>query len=255
MHQNLDFVANGYNIRGLAYSFVAAFIIYITFFYPPFDSFWEEIDDITYYVLNGTLEGQGTWEHIAAFMNSKLYDALSGIFLIMVLAAFILAGIGKNMNKRMAAVIFMGLYITIVTVVRRKSGFMEYGRDSPSAADLFPFIDLEGLYPQYAPKVSSENSFPSDHGIFCLLFVTFFWFYAGRSWGIAVSLLMPFFLLPRMISGAHWLSDTGVGAVAFVLPFAALAFYTPFAAYCCRKLEAGINAGTRLLPIKHRPRV
>lgn len=247
-HQgDLSFSKNDWNVRGFVFCISAAIFIYVSFFYTPLHSLWEEIDDLVYYTLNGSLADGGAWAQGVAFANSKLYDALSAVLLIFILAAFALAGWGDNLKKRLAAVLFMGLYITIITFVRRKSGIMEYGRPSPSAEDLFPFIDLTGMYPQYKPKVLSANAFPSDHGVFCILFVTFFWFYAGWRWGVGVLLLMPFFLLPRMISGAHWLSDTAVGGVAFGLPVIATVFHTPFAALCCRTLERWINAAAQIL--------
>lgn len=248
-HQgDLSFSNKGWNVRGLAFCVLASVVMYVSFLQAPFHSLWEEIDDLTFYALNGSVAGGGLWAHILSFANSKLYDGLSGVLLVLILAAFILAGWGKTLKKRLAAVLFMGVYITIVTFVRRKTGIMEYGRPSPSTADLLPFLDLSGMYPAYKPKVSSANSFPSDHGVFCILFVTFFWFYAGWRWGVGVLLLMPLFLMPRLISGAHWLSDTAVGAVVFTLPVIAAAFYTPFAALCCRNLERWINAVAQRVP-------
>ncbi|MFN3700332.1 MAG: phosphatase PAP2 family protein [Alphaproteobacteria bacterium] len=200
---------------------------------------WEAIDIAVYLILNGSVEQKGLWSEAAAFSNSKLYDKLSTLFLIIVLASYCIFGRNGGWKKRLAAVIFIGLYMLITTLFRRQLGLFEIGRESPSLTDL-PFIDLREMHPNIAPKTTSGSSFPGDHGISCFILVAIFWYYAGWKWGTFSALVTPLFVIPRMISGAHWLSDITVGAASYALLIVVLALCTPLGAICCRNLEAGL---------------
>lgn len=152
---------------------------------------------------------------------------------------YVLFGWGEDMTKRLAAVTFLGLYMLIFTFFRREFELMEYGRPSPSIVDTLPFHNLREMYPDYKAKVHSGNSFPSDHGIACIIFVTLFWFYAGWKWGLAGLLISPLFLFPRVIGGAHWLSDVTIGSLSYALFAVSIVLFTPFGYWCCNKIYNG----------------
>ena len=59
---------------------------------------------------------------------------------------------------------------------------------------------------------------------------------AGWKWAVASLALTPFFVLPRMISGAHWFTDAAVGGVFFCLIVLSWALCTPLWAWGCRMI-------------------
>lgn len=225
---------------------IVAALLFITFFWDPVRSLWQWVDEIAFLALNGTVVSASWWSKASAFSNTKLYDKLSMIFLISILFSYVAFGWGEDAGKRLAAILFIGLYMTLATLARRETSFMEFGRVSPSLTDL-PFNDLRSIEPGIKAKVLSHDSFPGDHGISCIILVTLFWFYAGWKWGLFALLTTPFFIMPRLISGAHWLSDITVGAVIYSLPVIALAIYTPFGGWCCRIFNRIINKGITYL--------
>ena len=52
-------------------------------------------------------------------------------------------------------------------------------------------------------------------------------FFVRNFWSLAAALLVVFFSLPRLIAGAHWLSDILVGGVSIALVTLAFGLYTP----------------------------
>ncbi len=236
---NLTFNARWHWYKFLFCHVVAA-LLFITFFWDPVRSMWQWVDEIAFLALNGTVLTSSWWSKTAAYANTKLYDKLSTLFLVVVLFSYVAFGWGEDMGKRFAAILFVGLYMTITTLARRETSFMEFGRESPSLTDL-PFHNLNEIEPHIKAKVASGDSFPGDHGISCIILVTLFWFYAGWKWGLFALLVTPFFIMPRLISGAHWASDIIVGGLAYSLPVIAIAIFTPFGGWCCRKIYGGLQ--------------
>lgn len=223
---------------------VVAAVLFGTFFWEPARSLWQWIDEIVFLALNGTVFASNWWSKTSAFANTKLYDKLSTLFLIVVLFSYVAFGWGEDVSKRFSAILFIGLYMTITTLARRETSFMEFGRVSPSLTDL-PFNNLREIEPNIKAKVASHDSFPGDHGISCIILVTLFWFYAGWKWGLFALLTTPLFVMPRLIGGAHWVSDIAVGAVVYSLPVIAVAIFTPFGGWCCRKIYNGMQMTLR----------
>jgi membrane-associated phospholipid phosphatase len=76
-------------------------------------------------------------------------------------------------------------------------------------------------------KDGSSKSFPGDHGTTALLFAASFTYLAGWRLGLLACFYAAFLCLPRLITGAHWLSDIVVGSGSITLFFMAWAIYTP----------------------------
>jgi Kdo2-lipid A phosphotransferase len=76
-------------------------------------------------------------------------------------------------------------------------------------------------------KDDSSKSFPGDHGTTALLFAASFSYLAGWRLGLLASLYAAFLCMPRLITGAHWLSDVIVGSGTITILFLSWAFCTP----------------------------
>ena len=86
-------------------------------------------------------------------------------------------------------------------------------------------------------KDDSNKCFPADHATTAILFAATYAFYAGRRLGTAACAYAVFLCMPRMIVGAHWLSDVIIGSGSIALVLLSWAFCTPMHVFCIEKIE------------------
>ena len=107
---------------------------------------------------------------------------------------------------------------------------------------------MNDLFPEWSRawhmKDASGRSFPGDHASVLLLWAIFLSPFARgwRRWLVWGLTLL--FILPRLVSGAHWLSDVLVGGLFLSLIAIGWGLYTPYAARACGLME---RFGTPLL--------
>lgn len=212
--------------KGILLFNIMAGLLVISWSYEPLRLFWDAIDEEVFFILNGLLMSSEKWQLPAAISNTKRYDKISAIILIALLGLYAIAEKENGFTWRLSAVLFLGLYMLVFVYGRRKLGLFEFDRHSPSLV-LEPFYDLRETFPHKKPKVRAHSSFPSDHGAAVLVYGMMFWVISRRPWKIAMLALMPFFIFPRMIGGAHWFTDVFVGSLCFSLVVVSLALHTP----------------------------
>lgn len=224
---NADFTIEGqWQWKKLALWHALAGILLLSSFFSPLQSLWIWVDEQFYFLVNGSVAAPGLWQELAAFSNTKLFDKLSTFLLAGILFAYMVLGPRSNFAARAAVTCFIGVYLLLMTWGRRELGLFEYDRHSPSMV-LEPFNNLRETYPDMRPKVTSSNAFPSDHGIACIFFLALIWRYTGAKVAMAVLFLLPVFVFPRLIGGAHWLTDIVVGGGFYTMMVLSWAFYTP----------------------------
>ncbi len=229
-----------WNIRALVFCHAAAALLMLSWVWPPLREIWDYVDEFAYFYLNGIACHGATWiRRVAAYANTKTYDKISTLVLAGMLGLYALLGRGENLPRRLSTATFTALFMLIVVNLRRDTNFMELGRLSPS--QVFPdrFCDLTAFWTDTKVKIASSSSFPGDHFISCIFFVTLFWAAAGWRWGLASLALTPAFVLPRLISGAHWVTDGLVGAAVFCLVTLSWTMATPFYGAGRRVLASG----------------
>ena len=99
-------------------------------------------------------------------------------------------------------------------------------RFSPSHS-LQPLHDLTLMVPWAHAKVLGKNTFPSDHTVVLWTAATFIVYYTGRRFGPIAVVLATIACMPRLVAGAHWLSDMVVGGAAVILISMSIALATP----------------------------
>jgi membrane-associated phospholipid phosphatase len=98
----------------------------------------------------------------------------------------------------------------------------------PSATALFPeALRLSQLVTDIPTKDFSSDSFPGDHGLVLLLCAGFAMIYLPLPHGLLALMFMVLFTLPRLMSGAHWVTDEIVGALSLGLIALSWLFATP----------------------------
>jgi membrane-associated phospholipid phosphatase len=81
---------------------------------------------------------------------------------------------------------------------------------SPSLV-LEPVARLPELVPWMEAKWESKNSFPGDHAVAAFAFVGLSFILMDRKTAWLAALFGLLYSVPRLVSGAHWLSDELVG--------------------------------------------
>ena len=76
-------------------------------------------------------------------------------------------------------------------------------------------------------KDSAGDSFPGDHALFLMIFAGFALRYLPRWAGVVAVVMVPLFSAPRILAGAHWMTDVYVGALCLSLICLPLLLLTP----------------------------
>jgi membrane-associated phospholipid phosphatase len=208
-------------------------------FTPSTTGFWEAIDVFFFKAINSTLRDNPTWQLFWALANHKMADWVEDLWVLCFFAVYVVQAPKGRRVRRVAELLFSVLYIGAIIYCVNKTLFREYleiPRLSPTLS-IENSVHLSDEIPWLSIKDDSAKSFPGDHGTTALLFATSFSFFAGRKLGILASLYAVFLCLPRLITGAHWLSDVIVGSGSITLFFLGWAFCTPFAEWCIMHIE------------------
>jgi Kdo2-lipid A phosphotransferase len=220
----------------------------ITSFICPFTKiFWEKLDIAFFQFLNGSLEGHKYWQIFWALANHKMHDWLEDIVILCFFVIYI-RNVHKQLRARKASELFFCIvYIAAIIyfinrILFRK--FLHIPRQSPTLI-LDSCVRLSEEIPWLSIKDDSSKSFPGDHATTALLFAASFSYIAGWRFGILASLYAAFLCLPRLITGAHWLSDVIVGSGCITMFFLSWAFCTPFHLWITNKFKIFINFLTK----------
>lgn len=210
-----------FSMHLLAVGLLASYVL------PGGFSLWREIDGSIFFWLNGTLSQTGLWEAFWAWSNTRYCDAAVGLFIVLFLVYPVL-GLGKD---RLQPVFFKWVTMILLllgarTVFHYLSDWLELGGPGPSLV-LSPVVMLSDLYPNVPLKDSSTDSFPGDHATVLLAWTGFVLFQSFRWSSILAALLPLTMILPRLVAGAHWLSDVVVGGLVVVLPILGWTFFSP----------------------------
>lgn len=76
-------------------------------------------------------------------------------------------------------------------------------------------------------KDASSDSFPGDHGMMLMIFACFMLRYFSRGAFAIALLIVVLFSMPRIMIGAHWLTDIAVGSLSIVLVGMSWVLMTP----------------------------
>lgn len=226
---------------------LGAILIYGSWFYAPTRALWDSVDSELFFTLNGSLSLSEGWHLFWAHANTKVADIAVGIMMILLFLIFCFSGKKYLRVERLTAFGIMAGMILLSQdggLVDLYKSVIEVVRSSPSVT-LEPAIRLSELHPDIKLKDHSLGSFPGDHGIVVLIWLSCFWFFGGWRWGLPAIFIAFLVILPRMVAGAHWLTDNLVGSATLVLLMDAWILCTPVTFYL-RKL--GVAILSKLLP-------
>lgn len=194
---------------------------------PITRALWDSLDQAIFFTMNGWVAQDPFWQSFWAVANWRPFDLISASLILLLSFAWIYRSV---IEVRLQILSGLALLLIIILATRFSSAFLlyltEYQRYSPSIT-LEPSYRLNTLVSWIETKDYHKDCFPGDHGYVVISCIVFFFLQAGRHWGLLALLLFSPFMLPRLVSGAHWATDILIGSVTMALISMPLLFATP----------------------------
>ena len=211
-------------------------------------SLWDQLDLRVFRLLNGSLNFGGPWQILCGFANWRVADAVPGLLLFVLFWNWYVRVKPERRARRLAIIM---VFCAVLSGAKIVSSFvvhelLDYHRLSPTLV----YEDAHRLSETFTlvkPKDQSPHSFPGDHGLVLLMSVAFFLYWGTTRDTMISSGIGAVFLMPRLISGAHWLTDICVGSLTTALIAAAVAFASPLSELAIRECTVVARQVERVL--------
>ena len=187
------------NIAGLA--------LFLSWYLPHGHGLWFSLDSGIFHFFNHKLVESPLFLWIVAVTNNRAFDGCS------LLLSFWL----KETQEGRRRIVAIGLVMLLTAVILNQLGqaLIPVKRASPTLT--FDNINRVSELLHISTKDASRDSFPGDHGMMLLIFSAFMLRYFGKVAGIIGLIITVVFAFPRVMIGAHWLTDIVVGSMTVVL--------------------------------------
>lgn len=169
------------------------------------------LDTAVFRFFNARITAGTLLADIAVVTNHKMFDAAAFLAMGLLYLRYFLKA--DNAGKR--RMIAIGLVMLGTGILIK-----QLGRFSPiqHASPTLFFDDAYRLGKHVAAKVkdSARETFPGDHGIMLMVFTAFMARYFGKKAFLAAACIVMLFSLPRILIGAHWLTDIYIGSLSVI---------------------------------------
>lgn len=255
-----DIIQSRWRARALIGCNLLALVLFASWLWPPARLLWDRLDIVAFHLLNAPLASNAAWARIWAVGNMRPVDLGFGLIMLLILVKGNWIVAASQVREALYAFLaVLGLLLLIrAGLLAELVKVMHWQRVSPSES-VAGAVRLTALFPDWSRdwqlKDASARSFPGDHASVLLVWAMFLSFFARgwRRWLVWV--LAVLFMLPRVVSGAHWLSDLLVGGVFLALVAIGWGLYTPYAASACALLQRygtpGLQRLGRLPGLRH----
>lgn len=217
------------------------FALLLSWQLPATCALWDAANLWVFQSLNGTLNQHPLWDWLWALTSIRLCDILVAALMLTLLIHP--RWVFRPQELRPAFLHFLALLavLLIVRVLFTKLAIALGWQHASASVQVPGAIRLSESFPGlervFELKDRSSRSFPGDHASVLLLWGLFMLQFA-RGWKLLTSIgLVLFFMLPRLVTGAHWLVDVAVGGVFIALISFAWAYCTPLAGWIAAGLE------------------
>lgn len=209
------------------------FLLLLSWFIPATSHIWDTIDSVVFYTLNPLVESA---PYCIRFINSHWLDWISDIVIILFLARLYKKTDPNHRLNLLGEFIYSCLTAVVVIALVNKQimpHLLSITRKSPSL-----FLDGAVRLSHFFPGVkdASHQSFPGDHATTALFFILSYLHWTSLKRAIPAICYGVFMILPRIIIGAHWVTDVVMGSFVISLCGFAIAFGTPLKAYFVRTI-------------------
>ena len=211
---------------------LVAFFFFFSWYLSVTSWIWTEIDLFCFQKLNGLLENSPLSQVFWALGNLRVSDLFGALFMTTFSLIWVFEAPKQERKSRLAGFIYLLIWFEIGILTLKELIFpylvsINFLRDSPSIIYSSSTIFLSDAIAWLKVKDSSHWSFPGDHALIILQWAAFMSMFAGFRIGVMAYLSSLFFILPRLIAGAHWVSDALCGSLPMALIIVAWATCTP----------------------------
>jgi len=196
-------------LRGLC-SAVFGVLLVLSWLGSPLRQLWDAVDRWFFALTNPTLGLNPLWDGIWAVSNNRLFDLVAALGMT---GVFLWSGLSSRPG-RWSQLLVRALIGALLGLLAQ--GLIHEYLDLPRTS---PTLQVEGsqrlsqLVTWIRSKDASRGCFPGDHGLVLFTLTLYGWrFLQTRArWAAAAGAVL--FTLPRLMSGAHWLTDILCGSI------------------------------------------
>ncbi|HAT8013504.1 phosphatase PAP2 family protein [Citrobacter rodentium] len=192
---------------------VAGLTLFMSWYLPANHGFWFPLDSGIFHFFNQQLVESRAFLWLIALTNNRAFDACSLLAMGCLMLSFWL----KETPAGRRRIVIIGVVMLLTAVILNQLGqaLLPVKRASPtlSFGDIYRVSELLHI----PTKDASKDSFPGDHGMMLLIFAAFMLRYFGKKAGFIGLIIAVVFAFPRVMIGAHWLTDIVVGSLTVVL--------------------------------------
>ncbi|MFS9433108.1 phosphatase PAP2 family protein [Citrobacter sp. C348] len=192
---------------------IAGLTLFLSWYIPAGHGFWYSIDFGVFHFFNQKLVDSPMFLWVVAITNNRAFDGCS----LLAMGALMLSFWRKETPDGRRRIIAIGLVMLLTAVVLNQLGqaLIPVKRASPTL--MLDNIHRVSELLHISTKDASRDSFPGDHGMMLLIFSAFMLRYFGKVAGLIGLIIAVVFAFPRVMIGAHWLTDIVVGSMTVVL--------------------------------------
>lgn len=223
--------------------FSIAFTLIFLSIHPLFQPFLKEINHSFFWTINGTLKEPSAWRFFWAFSNHRIYDYIGDVIVAICIAGHLRNAPKELFSKRLAEALFCLLFMGAITLFFNcllLRHVIQISSLSPSLV-YENCVRLSREVTLFSVKDCSKTSFPSDHAITALSFAMSFSVFAKKRWALLGFFYAIMTFSPRLVVGAHWLTDFLVGSLPVCLIYFASVFCTPLHEKILSRLQSLIE--------------
>lgn len=226
---------HNWSIQRLILAHAAVLLLLLSWLFEPTRGLWLTGDEgVFHFFDNGLKNGGDAWRLFWALMNHEWFDYIFGLVL---LSVFVISGLGGGKQRWAWHLAVISVAVIAAFIGTRIGNLLPI--DRYSATLVFPdAFHLSEWVSGFKTKDYSDDTFPGDHGVVGFIIAGFAVYYLKRGYGWAAVVLAVMYVIPRLVGGAHWLSDELVGAVFVSGIVLAWFFYTPLASVLVQRFEA-----------------
>ena len=229
-----------WKIKPLIITHVIAILLMASWLIEPFQSIWLSLDTELFWFLNQSLQnGSEANRYFWALLNMKGFDKVVAIFLLGMFVVHALKSDRKLWGRHIGIMTAMFIVLGIWTGYGNGTGIGQLLPFERLSATLeFPdSFRLAQWSTELKTKDSSGDSFPGDHGMILLITTGFVGFYFSKAYGWLALVIAIIGTTPRVVVGAHWLTDEVVGALFIALLALSWNFHTPIGEFIVQKVD------------------
>ena len=165
--------------------------------------------DMEISILTNKTLGDNYWTYFWGILNKKFENYLNQVLILSVITYYCIKSDQKISIILRTIVIYLYCALGVFTLNQ-----LVVDRESPSLV-INSFVNISEVLHDSTIKFASYKSFPSGHAFAMICWAIFATKVFTKGISRPIWIIAIFFCLPRLMSGAHWMSDIiGAGLIA-----------------------------------------